>query len=48
VAALSNWPDFEATTHLVNLIKTSDNRTHRYLAFQALARLMKDRLLTKR
>lgn len=42
VAALSNWPDFEAATHLVNLIKSIDNRTHRYLAFQALARLMKD------
>lgn len=42
LAALSNWPDFEAATHLVNQIKNSDNRTHRYLAFQALARLMKD------
>ncbi len=42
LAALSNWPDFEAATHLVNLIRSSDNRTHRYLAFQALARLMKD------
>jgi len=42
LAALSNWPDFEASPHLVNLIKSSNNRTHRYLAFQGLARLMKD------
>lgn len=42
VAALGNWPDFEASNHLLNLIKKSDNRTFRYLAFQGLARLMKD------
>lgn len=42
VAALGSWPDFEASSHLVNLIKKSDNRTFRYLAFQGLARLMKD------
>ncbi|MCX8159988.1 MAG: DUF1080 domain-containing protein [Candidatus Saccharicenans sp.] len=42
VAALSNWPDFEASSHLVNLVKQSDNRTFRYLAFQGLARLIKD------
>jgi len=42
VAALGNWPDFEASSHLLNLIKKSDNRTFRYLAFQGLARLMKD------
>ncbi len=42
LAALGNWPDFEAASHLANLIKTSQNRSHRYLAFQAITRLMKD------
>lgn len=42
LAALSSWPDFEASPPLINLIKSSNNRTHRYLAFQGLARLMKD------
>ncbi len=42
VAALSAWPDFAASEHLVSLIKRSDSRTFRYLAFQGLARLMKE------
>ena len=42
VAALGSWPDFKASSHLVNLIKKSDNRTFRYLAFQGLSRLMKE------
>ncbi len=47
LAALNNWPDFEAASHLANFIKTSQNRSHRYLAFQTIARLMKDPVARK-
>ncbi|MGQ9801534.1 MAG: DUF1080 domain-containing protein [Candidatus Saccharicenans sp.] len=40
--SLCSWPDFEASSHLINLIQQSANRSHRYLAFQALARLLKE------
>ncbi|MBC7349902.1 MAG: DUF1080 domain-containing protein [Candidatus Aminicenantes bacterium] len=42
LVSLCSWPDFEASPHLINLIRQSTNRSHRYLAFQALARLLKE------
>ncbi|MBC7361445.1 MAG: DUF1080 domain-containing protein [Candidatus Aminicenantes bacterium] len=42
VAAVTGWPEFEATPTLVNLIKTSSDRKVRYLAFQGLARLVRE------
>ncbi|MGB9863863.1 MAG: DUF1080 domain-containing protein [Candidatus Saccharicenans sp.] len=47
VAAVTSWNEFEAAGILVNLIKTTTDRKTRYLAFQGLARLMKNPNATK-
>lgn len=47
VAAVTGWPEFEATPTLINLIKTSSDRKVRYLAFQGLARLVRESSVDK-
>lgn len=47
VAAVTGWPEFEATPILINLIKTSSDRKVRYLAFQGLARLVRESSVDK-
>jgi len=42
VAAITGWPELEAAPIMVNLIKTSTDRKYRYLAFQGVARLVRE------
>lgn len=47
LAAVTGWPDFEAAPVLVNLVKTKSDRKVRYLAFQALSRLIRESRVDK-